>query len=173
MLGLMKRDLVVAGKAIGGAGLTGAVLYLVATVPTHVHVYWPYWLFLAAVLVGVGLYFAGRERSAATDQDDEPPPLTDRQAGPPVTDRWQLAINKVSSEMLQLQNNSISHPGNMRRSPMDNPPPSVRIGMMVACAQLDAAASGQVPALPGPAAGDGPGARADRDRRGRYLDSAR
>jgi hypothetical protein len=29
MLGLMKRDLVVAGKAIGGAGLTGAVLYLV------------------------------------------------------------------------------------------------------------------------------------------------
>jgi hypothetical protein len=45
-----KSDLVVAGKALGGAGLTGAVLYLVATVPTHVHVYWPYWIFLVGVL---------------------------------------------------------------------------------------------------------------------------
>ncbi len=35
----MKRDLVLAGKAIGGAGLTGAVLYLVATVPIHFHAY--------------------------------------------------------------------------------------------------------------------------------------
>jgi hypothetical protein len=34
----MKRDLIVAGKAVGGASLTGAVLYLVATVPTQVHV---------------------------------------------------------------------------------------------------------------------------------------
>jgi hypothetical protein len=65
MLGLMKRDLVMAGKAVGGAGLTGAVLYLVATAPTHVHVYWPYWLFLAVVLVGIGLYFTGQERSPA------------------------------------------------------------------------------------------------------------
>jgi hypothetical protein len=65
MFGLMRRDLVVAGKAISGAGLTGAVLYLVATVPTHMHVYWPYWLFAAAVVVGVGLYFAGQERSPA------------------------------------------------------------------------------------------------------------
>ncbi len=65
MLGLMKRHLAMAGKAVGGAGLTGTVLYLVATAPTHVHVYWPYWLFLVAVLVGVGLYFIGQERSPA------------------------------------------------------------------------------------------------------------
>lgn len=65
MLGLVKRHLVMAGKAVGGAGLTGTVLYLVATAPAHVHVYWPYWLFLAAVLVGVVLYFIGQERGPA------------------------------------------------------------------------------------------------------------
>lgn len=65
LLGGRKRDLVVAGKAIGGAGLTGAVLYLVATVPTHVHVYWPYWIFLVGVLGGVALYLAGQERAPA------------------------------------------------------------------------------------------------------------
>ena len=63
MLGVGKRDLVIAGKALGGAGLTGAVLYLVATVPTHVHVYWPYWIFLVGVLGGVALYLAGQERA--------------------------------------------------------------------------------------------------------------
>ena len=61
--------------------------------------------------------------------------------GPAITDRWRLTVNKVSTGMLQLQNNNISQPGCSRRSPMGNQPPSVRIGMMVACAQLDAAAS--------------------------------
>jgi hypothetical protein len=65
MLSVRKRDLVVAGRAIGGVGLTGAVLYLVATVPTHVHVYWPYWIFLVGVLGGVALYLAGQERAPA------------------------------------------------------------------------------------------------------------
>lgn len=137
MLRIMKRDLVVAGKAVGGAGLTGAVLYLVATVPIHVHVYWPYWLFLAAVLVGVGLYFAGQERSPATDQDDALPPPTDKQAGPAITDWWRAAIDDVSSGLLQLQSNAVSHPGYMSRSPQESPPPSVRIGMMVGCSPLD------------------------------------
>ena len=49
-------------------------------------------------------------------------------------------LNGVSSEMLQLQNNGMSHPGYTGRSSTDNPP-SVRIGMRVACAQLDPAAS--------------------------------
>jgi hypothetical protein len=136
----MKRDLVVAGKALGGAGLTGAVLYLVATAPTQVRVYWPYWLFLAAVLVGVGLYLAGRERRPVTDQNDAPPSPGGQQTGPAVTDCWQPATNEVSSEMLQLQNNNMSHHGYARRSLTDNPP-SVRIGLKLACAQLDAAAS--------------------------------
>jgi hypothetical protein len=63
MLGVRKRDRVIAGKALSGAGLTGAVLYLVATVPTHVHVYWPYWIFLAGVLGGIVLYLAGQDRA--------------------------------------------------------------------------------------------------------------
>jgi hypothetical protein len=136
----MKRDLVVAGKAVGGAGLTGAVLYLVATAPTRVHVYWPYWLFLVAVLVGVGLYLAGQERRPVTDQNDVPPSPVGQQTGSAVTDCWQPTINEVSSEMLQLQNNSMSHHGYARRSPTDNPP-SVRIGLKLACAQLDTTAS--------------------------------
>ena len=117
MLGLMKRDLVVAGKAVGGASLTGAVLYLVATAPTHLHVYWPYWLFLGAVLVGIGLYFAGQERSPATDQDDAQPGTTGQKAGPAITDWWRAVIDDVSSGLLQLQSNAVSHPGYMNRSP--------------------------------------------------------
>ena len=54
----MKRELVLAGKSLGGASLTGAVLYLVATVPTHVHIYWPYWIFLGGLAVGIALYYA-------------------------------------------------------------------------------------------------------------------
>lgn len=137
ILVLMKRDLVVAGKAVGGAGLTGAVLYLVATVPTHVHVYWPYWLLLGAVVVGVGLYFAGQERSPATDQDDAPPSTTDQQAGPAITDWWRAAIDDVNPGLLQLQSNAVSHPGFMNRSPQEGTLPSVRIAMMVGCSPLD------------------------------------
>ena len=112
----MKRHLVVAGKAVGSTALGGFVLYLIATVPTHVHVYWPYWVFLAAVLVGVALYFAGQERSPATDEADATSPPTDHRAGPAVTNQWRLVAN-VSSEMLQLQNNSMSHPGYTGRPP--------------------------------------------------------
>lgn len=59
--------------------------------------------------------------------------------GPAITDRWRPAINNVSSEILQLQNNSMSHPGYAARSPMASPPSSVRIGMRIACARLDTA----------------------------------
>lgn len=136
----MKRHLVLAGKAVGGAGLTGFVLYLVAAVPANVHVYWPYWVFLAAVLAGVGLYFVGQDRSLASAKAAATPLSARHDAGPAVTDRWQLTIDEVSGEMLSLQNNSISHPGYIRRSPADNSPPSVRIGVKVASAHLDARA---------------------------------
>lgn len=73
--------------------------------------------------------------------EDVPPVEAASSTGPAVTDRWQLTINKVSTGTRQLQDNRISHPGCIRRSSMDNPPPSVRIGIMVACAPLDTAAS--------------------------------
>jgi len=58
---------------------------------------------------------------------------------PATTDRWQLTINDVSSEVLQLQNNGMSHPGYARRSSQENPPPSFRIGMSMPCSPLDPA----------------------------------
>jgi len=78
----MKRHLVPAGTAIGGAGLTGVVLYTVAVVPTHVHVYWPYWAFLAAILAGVVLYLAGQERTAAQPRDLDLHPVQGEPGGP-------------------------------------------------------------------------------------------
>ena len=69
----MKRDLVVAGKGLAGAGLTGAVLYLVATASTHVRLLWPYGIFLAMVLVGVVLYLTGQERAPAEPEHPGPP----------------------------------------------------------------------------------------------------
>ena len=56
-----------------------------------------------------------------------------------ITDRWRLSINDVSSEVLQLQNNGMSHPGYASRSTQENPPPSFRVGMSVACSPLDPA----------------------------------
>jgi hypothetical protein len=174
----MKRDLVVAGKTVGAAGLTGAVGYLIATAPTHMHVYWPYWVFLAGIVVGVVLCFAGQERPQLAGRGDAPlPPPVDGLASPAITDRWQPTLNGVSSEMLQLQNNGMSHPGYTGRSSTNNPP-SVRIGMRVACAQLDpAASSSELRAtfldFLGAVSGDGPGPWADRDPRRCRLDRAR
>ena len=55
-----------------------------------------------------------------------------------MTDRWRLTINDISSEVLQLADNAMSHPGYMGRS-AESLPPSVRIGMSVACAPLEPA----------------------------------
>ena len=65
--------------------------------------------------------------------DEAPSPI-----GPATTDRWRLTINDVSSDVLQLQNNGMSHPGYTSRPP-EHLPPSVRIGMSVACSPLDPA----------------------------------
>jgi hypothetical protein len=131
----MKRHLALAGKALAAVSLTGLVSYLVATAPTHVHVYWPYWVLSAGVVVGVVLYSAGQERERPIRRKPVPPPKAVDAPAPAFTDRWQSSLNGVSTGVLQLQNNSMSHPGYMRRSSTDNPP-SVRIGMRVACAQL-------------------------------------
>jgi hypothetical protein len=141
----MKRALVQAGKAVAAGGLTGAILYLIATVPTHTHIYWPYWIFGGMIAAGSGLYVAGQERirhikrppSMAPEHDQEPS-LIDLVLRPPIFDRWLSAMEGVSSEILQLRNNSLSHPGYALRHSEGSPPPSVRIGMMVACTELDA-----------------------------------
>ena len=155
----MKRDLVVAGKGLAGAGLTGAVLYLVAIAPTHVHLYWPYWIFLAMVLVGIALYLAGHERAPAAP---EQPGESDREevadhlaepglvpatpvmatAGPVITDRWrQTSDGGQVPALMNLTQTVMSHPSYGVRQPQDTPP-SVKIGMLVACDPLEAAARG-------------------------------
>jgi hypothetical protein len=56
--------------------------------------------------------------------------------GPAVTDRWTSTSQFASGDLLQLQNNSMSHPAYMRRSPQDPPPASLRVGIVIACAKL-------------------------------------
>ena len=56
--------------------------------------------------------------------------------GPAVTDRWRSINEFTSSDLLQLQNNSMSHPAYMKRSPQDPAPASLRVGIVIACSQL-------------------------------------
>jgi hypothetical protein len=70
--------------------------------------------------------------SAAPGEPAESEPVP----GPAVTDRWTSTSQFVSGDLLQLQNNSMSHPAYMQRSPQDPPPASLRAGIVIACAQL-------------------------------------
>jgi hypothetical protein len=56
--------------------------------------------------------------------------------GPAVTSQWRSASQFISSDLLQLQNNSMSHPAYTRGSPHDPAPASFRIGIVIACGQL-------------------------------------
>jgi hypothetical protein len=59
-----------------------------------------------------------------------------RRPGPPVTDRWRYTTNGVEvPELMNITHVGMSHPGYMRRQP-GTQPPSVRIGMLVACSAL-------------------------------------
>jgi hypothetical protein len=62
--------------------------------------------------------------------ESEPVPV------PAVTDRWTSTSQFVSGDLLQLQNNSMSYPAYMKRSPQDPPPASLRVGIVIACGQL-------------------------------------
>jgi hypothetical protein len=76
-----------------------------------------------------------RELSAGSASPGEPA-KSEPAPGPAVTDRWTSTSQFVSGDLLQLQNNSMSHPAYMRRSPQDPPSASVRVGIVIACAQL-------------------------------------
>jgi hypothetical protein len=56
--------------------------------------------------------------------------------GPAVTSRWTSTSKFASSDLLQLQNDSMSHPAYMRRAPQDPSPASVRVGIVIACGRL-------------------------------------
>ena len=56
--------------------------------------------------------------------------------GPAVTGRWRNTNEFVCNDLLQLQNNSMSHPSYMGRSPQDPTPASLRIGIVIACGEI-------------------------------------
>lgn len=59
-----------------------------------------------------------------------------RRPGPPVTDRWRHTTDGFEvPELMKITHVGMSHPGYMRRQPGAQPP-SVRIGMVVACSPL-------------------------------------
>lgn len=78
----MRLHLMVAGKGVAGAGLTGGVLYLVATAPSHRGPIWPYGIFVSMLIVGAAFYFLGQER--LVPNSDRRHRTGDRMQAPPV-----------------------------------------------------------------------------------------
>jgi hypothetical protein len=113
-----------------GVGLAAAALYMCfATV-------WGWWPAAGSAAVASTTAI---ELPAVDQADDVALVEATNPTDPATTDRWRLTINDVGSEVLQLQNNGMSHRGYARRSSQENPPPSFRIGMSVACSPLDPA----------------------------------
>ena len=74
----MKRHLLLAGKSLAAAGLTGIVLYVVGTATQRSWPFWPYWIFGGMLVVGGMLYFMGQSRPESSPDaaaiDEEAPP---------------------------------------------------------------------------------------------------
>jgi hypothetical protein len=139
----MKRHLVLAGKSLAAAGLTGIVLYVVGTATQHSWPLWPYWIFGSMLVVGGSLYFLGQSRPA---QDGPAEPAADTEAtpdladgskpGPAFTAFWRYTSDGGQAPgLMMMTHKGFSHPGYMRPSSADRPP-YVRIGVLVACDPL-------------------------------------
>jgi hypothetical protein len=98
---------------------------------------WGWWP--AARWPAVAATTTATELPAADQEEDAAVIGAPKTTGPATTDRWRLTINDVSSQVLQLQDNGMSHPGYTSRA-AENLPPSFRIGMSLACSPLDPAA---------------------------------
>jgi hypothetical protein len=74
--------------------------------------------------------------AAPTDTDSSSPPPT---PGPVNSEKWSTTDDgrDISGLLLHVRQNAMSHPGYMRRSPNENPPPYIRIGVRVPCGPLD------------------------------------
>ena len=150
----MKRHLATAGKGLAGAGLTGAVAYLVTTATVRQRPVWPYWILLAMVAAGLLLYLLGErirsgpadgtgqeDAAAAPIEGDAASAQPSRQPGPAVTDLWRSTNDGFEvPALMRLRDHSMSsHPAYSRRSAQESlPPPSIRIGILVACSPLGA-----------------------------------
>ena len=166
----MLRYLRPAGGGLAAASLATAGAYFVAAITAgHPAPWWPYvLLFGLALLGGIG-YIAGqadsRPRESATAPAATMPQATDvaetdeyfvteptvmpstdaapePPAGPVITDRWHQTSDgaKVPS-LMGLTHVGMSHRAYLER-PSQDAPPSVKIGMFVACQPVDPASAG-------------------------------
>lgn len=166
----MLRYLRPAGGGLAAASLATAGAYFVAAITTgHAAPWWPYLLLLGlAMLGGIG-YVAGqldsdpREPAAVPPAPEPQPPdvpeadeyvvtesadvplatgAPEPPPGPVITDRWHHTSDGARVPALM----SMTHAGVTHRAYMERPaqeaPPSVKIGMLVACQLVGQASSG-------------------------------
>jgi hypothetical protein len=166
----MLRYLRPAGGSLAAASLATAGAYFVAAITAdHTAPWWPYLLLLGlAVLGGIG-YVAGQPDSdprepATTPAVPEPQPPSVTEAdeyvvmgsadmplateaakpppGPVITDRWHHTSDGARvPALMSMTHTSVTHRAYMERSAQDAPP-SVKIGVLVACQPLGQASSG-------------------------------
>lgn len=164
-LSRMLRYLRPAGGGLAAASLATAGAYFVAAITAgHPLPWWPYILLLGlAALGGIG-YVAGQPDSnprepatapqpaAVTETDEsfatEPtggPPATDAPEpapGPVITDRWHHTSDGARvPALMNMTHTSVMHRAYMER-PAQDAPPSVKIGIVIACQPTGPAPSG-------------------------------
>jgi hypothetical protein len=137
----MKRHLVLAGKSLAAAGLTGIVLYVVGTATQRSWPFWPYWIFCGMLVVGGVLYFTGQSRPEPSEDtantrstEEEAPP--EQESAPAFTGPWRYTSNGAEAPgLMVMTHKGFSHPGFMRALNGDWPP-YARISALVACDAL-------------------------------------
>jgi hypothetical protein len=167
---VMLRYLRPAGGGLTAVSLATAGAYFVAgTTAGHPTPWWPYVLLSGLAAAGCLGYLLGKPESESTvpgkvavgaevDEDivagppdyfitepTEPTPNTevaDTAPGPVITDRWRYTSDgaKVPS-LMGMTHTTMSHPGYRGRQTQDEPP-SVKVGILVACQPIDPASGG-------------------------------
>jgi hypothetical protein len=166
----MLRYLRRAGGALAAVSLATAGAYFVAVMTDgHPTPWWPFALLFGLAAAGVLGYLVGQsdpeprvmaegaattslEADGAAEQENyfiTEPALLPRTIeapqpapGPVITDRWrQTSDGGQVPGLMTLTHTGMSHPGYGGRQAQDTPP-SVKIGMLVACQPIDPAARG-------------------------------
>jgi hypothetical protein len=108
---------------------------------------WQHVLFIAlivvaslafAILLVAGLPYLWPGLRVPRFRLKRPKPTATYKPAPAATDRWRHTTNGAEAPgLMRLQDAHMSHPGSNGRAPGEAGPPSVRIGVLVACDPLD------------------------------------